>query len=153
MKKLLLIFGSILLLLIFIVISYALITNGEGFFRTIGIDEVHLYEYVIEAKGEPLREEEADGQLYVYYDGLRIVFPENKTALIRAEVTGKNYGFSLGLVKVGSSKAFVEGLYRFKQKIKDLPQGEFGFIDDDVWVRFKYDDNDKVKEIYIYFGP
>ena len=153
MKKPLMIFGGIILLLVAIVVSYVYITDGESFFRTVGIGDVHLYEYVIEANGEPLREEEADGQLYVYYDGLRIVFPENKTALLRAEVTGKNYGFSQGLVKVGGSKAFVEALYCLKQKIKDLPPGEFGFIDDEVWVHFKYDDNDKVKEILIYFGP
>mgnify|MGYP003289513579 CR=1 FL=1 len=40
-----------------------------------------------------------------------------------------------------------------KNLIKDLKEKEWGFIEDSVWVHFKFDSNDAVELISIYHGP
>ena len=101
---------------------------------------------------EPLKEIVKDGYIYKYYEDLCLVY-RSSGAYVRAEITGDKYILDDG-IKVGSEKKVVEQKYAEKYKIKDLPDNEFGFIEDDVWYHFHYNELGQVETISIYtVGP
>lgn len=68
-------------------------------------------------------------------------------------ITDQKYKISLFRVGIGSSKKNVQRVYRYCQKILDLPSNKIGFIDNGVWVEFSLDENECVTKIEFYRGP
>lgn len=126
-----------------------------NYFRQLGIGQVHLYDSIIENKGEPLSiQQNEEGQWNVCYDGLEIKYGKHlETGIFECvTITGKQYKFGLWKIGIGTSREKIESVYRHIRKIKDLPDNEFGAIDGDTWVWFKFDANNNVCQIDLTDG-
>ncbi|MCL1891576.1 MAG: hypothetical protein FWG00_06200 [Coriobacteriia bacterium] len=66
-----------------------------------------------------------------------------------AHITDPEYRIGKYHIGIGSDRALVEKAYKGKKRLAD---GEFGFIDGTIWVRFLFDSEDKVKEIVFTTG-
>lgn len=154
MKKTL--FFSAIGIITLIIIGYLFVNPfiyERNYFSKIGIKGSHLYDNIILWKGKPIKIVENKDNFIAYYNGLNLVFVKEKGVLIRAEIVGKQYHFGLRSIGVDSTRKQVESAYKNVKKIKDPEKNEFGVIDNDVWVDFIFDSNDKVEKILIYFGP
>lgn len=106
----------------------------------------------IKSTQEPLRKIETKEYIYKYYEDICLVFRSSGT-YVRAEITGDKYKLNDD-IKVGSEKHVVEQTFAKKKKIRDLPDNQFGFIEDNVWYHFYYDETNKVEKILVYsVGP
>lgn len=120
-----------------------------------GVGQSHLYDSIVQNKGEPLSVEQNDDQNWILcYDGLTIKFGSQLEtgALECVSITGDQYKFGIWKIGVGTSRKKIESVYRHIRKIKDLPNDEFGIIEGDTWVWFKFDENDNVSQIDITTG-
>lgn len=66
-----------------------------------------------------------------------------------AEITDPDIRFGILKIGVGSSKGIVEGMYRFKKKLVDLDENEFGINDGANTIVFEYDEQNRVKKMYL----
>lgn len=144
-------YGVIICSIVLIVVTII----KAGFYNTLKYKnhEVILNEIEkVRTTKEPLKEITKDDYTYMYYEDLCFVYGSSG-AYIRAEIIGDKYMLDDG-IKVGSEKKVVDQKYADKYKIKDLPDNEFGFIEDDVWYHFYYNELGKVEKISIYtVGP
>ncbi len=129
---------------------------GTSLVHSTGLTDMLSYSDVIEILGEPLSqtsETYGSGTTYytVCYDGLRFVFEcdrkKNPSSMMNMSITGDKY--RAGFASVGANVNLLKKLYRFKRKVKDLPENRFGIIEEDFWTEFKFNENDTVEEIMI----
>ena len=127
----------------------------------------YYFSQIITNKGEPLGDEivvSTDGYYSkkLVYDGYIYSSPFHKNAaalsfdqLIRMIIiTDPEYRIGSRKIGIGSTRDAVERTYRFSTKISDLDSDdEIGFIDNTVWIRFRFSTDDIVTEISIYCGP
>ena len=114
-----------------------------------------LYEDILKEKGPPNKTEIRDDELIAYYDGLTVILNKGvyDYILVRAEVTGIQYRFGIWSIGIGTDRKKVESVYKYVKKIIDLPDNEFGVIEDYVWVNYKFNSSDQVDKILIFYGP
>ena len=90
----------------------------------------------------------------VCYDGMKIRYGSQlETGVFECvTITGNQYKFGIWKIGVGTSRKRIESIYKHIRKIKDLPNDEFGIIEGDTWVWFKFDKNNNVSQINITTG-
>ena len=99
--------------------------------------------------------ERNDAQNWILcYDGLKIRYGSQlETGVLECvTITGNQYKFGFWKIGVGTSRKKIESVYKHIRKIKDLPNDEFGIIEGDTWVWFKFDKNNNVSQIDITIG-
>lgn len=125
----------------------------KNYYWKLGIGESHLYESVVKRKGEPLSvRQNEDEDWIVYYDGLEIKYDVITAAFRSVTVTGSQHRFGIRRIGLGTPRKKIESVYRHIQKMKDLPDNEFGVIDGGKWVWFGFDENNNVSKITIADG-
>lgn len=125
------------------------------YFSKLGIGESHLYDSIVQKKGKPLSIWQNDDQNWIVcYDGLKIRYgAQLETGVFECvTITGNQYKFGFWKIGVGTSRKKLESVYKHICKIKDLPIDEFGIIEGDTWVWFKFDKNNNVSQIDITTG-
>ena len=155
MKKYYFIIAIIILIVVSIYFCFHPLVYQTNYFSKLGIGQSHLYDSIVQNKGEPLSLEQNDDQNWILcYDGLTIKFGSQLEtgALECVSITGDQYKFGIWKIGVGTSRKKIESVYRHIRKIKDLPNDEFGIIEGDTWVWFKFDENDNVSQIDITTG-
>lgn len=143
----------LIILSVICIIVYAQLTNGEKYLKEVLGKQHFEYSKIVNEKGTPTKEEMVDGYKFVDYEDVSIVFSENGNVFVRAEIKDDSHTFLCDTVKIGAKRKFIEAVYLFKRKIKDLKESEYGFIDHDVWVKFTYNEDNKVEKILMYYGP
>lgn len=146
---------AIIVLLVLIYFCFHPLVYQTNYFSKLGIGQSHLYDSIVQNKGEPLSIEQNNDQKWIlYYDGLTIRYGSQLEtgAFECVSVTGNQYTFGIWKIGVGTSRKKIESVYRHIRKIKDLPNDEFGIIEGDTWVRFRFDENDNVSQIDITTG-
>lgn len=126
-----------------------------NYFSKLGIGQSHLYASIVQKKGKPLSiEQDNDKNWILCYDGLKIRYGSQlETEVLECVIiTGNQYKFGIWKIGVGTSREKIESVYKHIRKIKDLPDGEFGIIEGDTWVLFKFDKNNNVSQIDITNG-
>lgn len=126
-----------------------------NYFSKLGIGQSHLYSSIVQKKGKPLSiEQDNDKNWILCYDGLKIRYGSQLEtgALECVIITGNQYKFGIWKIGVGTSREKIESVYKHIRKIKDLPDDEFGIIEGDTWVWFKFDKNNNVSQIDITNG-
>lgn len=146
------VFIAIALIIVCYLLLYPFVYEGQ-YFEKIGTNGAVWYKDIVYFKGNPVKQEKTNDEFLAYYDGLTLVFDKTGQKLIRSEITGKQYRFGLRSIGVGSTRKQVEIAYTNVKKIIDLDKDEFGAIDNRVWVDFKFDSNEKVERILLYYGP
>ncbi|MGV7114749.1 hypothetical protein [Paenibacillus kyungheensis] len=123
-----------------------------------------FYKDIISNKGTPLSEhtkfDPENGQEYakdLLYPGYRLLFMnknsttnKNDYLLANVKITDENYRIGSEKIGIGTSKSLVEKVYKDNKRILDIHDG---FIDGDTWIQYKFDKNQNVSEIKIYYGP
>lgn len=125
------------------------------YFSKLGIGESHLYDSIVQKKGKPLSvQQNNDKDWIVCYNGLKIRYGEQieTGALKCVTITGDQYKFGIWKIGVGTSRKKIESVYKHIRKIKDLPDDEFGVIEGETWVWFKFDEKNNVSQINITNG-
>lgn len=132
-------------------------TYEKDYFGKLGLPRIFNYDDMIAIKGEPDEiQEESDGGIGTHYDGLTVFFTRGR-AFLRAEVIGDKYRFGRKGLKVGDSRKKVERACRWLTKIKGTSENEIGVIEKngkwgEVWVSYKFDENDCVSRIVLTDG-
>ncbi len=147
----------ILVFIILYVITFNTFSIGKRFVHEIGLTKISPYKNAVKDMGEPINQGFNDeyNEYNVDYEGVRLSFRYNKNnepqCFIRIDITGDQY--KVGYTTVGSNINVLKKLYYFKKKVKDLPENEFGIIENDLWTVFKYNKNNIVEQIIVYYGP
>ncbi|MFD1988954.1 hypothetical protein ACFSGI_03115 [Paenibacillus nicotianae] len=135
----------------------------KDYFLKAGITSF-FYKDILSSKGRPLLEKEIidseNGKEYakdLLYPGYRLFFMNKNSTnnqkdyfLANVKITDKNYRIGSEKIGIGTSKSLVEKVYKDKKRILDINDG---FIDGDTWIQYKFDKNQNVSEIKIYYGP
>ena len=129
----------------------------RDYFSVIGLPSGHLYKYVKEAHGEPNNIISGNDKKYlvVQYDGIEFVLnnrdntPSDSDFVDCIRIYSPEIRFGWKKIGVSSTKAEVEKVYKNFQKIKEA---DCGFIDGCAWIRFYFDENQKVNKIVITMG-
>lgn len=106
------------------------------------------YEEVTERFGEPNQLIYEEKYYCAYYDEIEIVCYNNGTTYL-AIITDEDIRFGFLNIGIGSHKTLIEGIYCLKEKMIDLNENEIGIKDGIDTIIFEYDENDKVKKIYL----
>ncbi len=158
MKKILYITAIIIIVVLIVLLIYFCfhpLVYQTNYFSKLGIGQSHLYDSIVQKKGKPLSLERDDTQNWILcYDGLKIRYGSQlETGVLECvTITGNQYKFGIWKIGVGTSRKKIESVYKHIRKIKDLPNDEFGIIDGDAWVWFKFDKNNNVSQIDITTG-
>lgn len=153
MKKEIMIVTIVLILLTYF--CFHPLVYQINYYSPLGIGQGHVYDSVIQNKGDPLSiYQDDDGNWLVCYDGLKIRYGANiqSGAFECVSVTGNQYRFGMWRIGIGTSRKKVESVYKNMRKIKNLPKNEFGIIEGSTWVWFKFDKNNNVSQIDITDG-
>lgn len=145
----------IVVLVLLIYFCFHPLVYQTNYFSKLGIGKSHLYDSIIQKKGEPLSLRQDDGGNWIVsYDGLDIKYgTQLQTGVFECvTITGNQYRFGFWKIGVGTSRKKIENVYKHISKIKDLPKDEFGIIEGNTWVWFKFDKNDNVSQIDITTG-
>ena len=144
-----------------LIIAMALVAIGGYFTLTVSDDD---YFAVLDPNGvsNDLAEQNlesateiSDGIVSIPMDGYAIRAERADSGgcrVLSVSVTDPKYRFRRGRVGVGDEADKVKKAYRGRKQIADLPENEFGFIDGEIWVRFKTE-NGAVSEINLSYGP
>lgn len=125
------------------------------YFSKLGIGKSHLYSSIIQAKGEPLQiMQDNEENWIICYNGLKFRYGKQiQTGVFKCvTITGSQYRFGIWKIGIGTSRKKVESVYKHIRKINDLPKNEFGVIEGDTWVWFKFDGNNRISQIDLTYG-
>lgn len=145
----------IVVLILLIYFCFHPLIYQTNYFSKLGIGQSHLYNSIIQKKGKPLSiQQDNSGNWIVCYDGLKIKYgTQLQTGVFECiTITGNQYRFGIWRIGVGTSRKTIENIYKHISKIKDLPKDEFGIIEGDTWVWFKFDKNNNVSQIDLTTG-
>ncbi len=106
------------------------------------------YDIVLQKFGTPIKVETDTTCFKAYYENINIICYTNGSTYL-AEITDPDIRFGILKIGVGSSKGIVEGMYRFKKKLVDLDENEFGINDGANTIVFEYDEQNRVKKMYL----
>lgn len=129
------------------------------YFRKAGLSGPFTYDHITLLKGAPNKEELIPGDVplvKLYYDFYTLQFIGTKNGekpnYMMGYVVIKDKDYRLGQydIRVGSTKKEVEKAYKKCMKIKDVPAG---YIDNNKWVEFTFNEFDEVTEIKVSIGP
>lgn len=84
----------------------------------------------------------------MHYNGMDVLCYSNGTTYL-ADIFDSNLRFGILNIGVGSPRKLVENIFVFKKKIIDVGENEYGIVDGINTVVFEYDQDDKVKRMYI----
>lgn len=112
------------------------------------LEDMEIYKLM---NSKPKKEFVVNQETYRQYDGICLVYDEEEL-FRRAEIYDDSYKFEKG-ISVGSKRSAVENVFGKKKKIKDPKENEWGFIEEDIWISFQFDENDTVELIYLFYGP
>lgn len=151
-----------------IFLSFIFFSNQENiiekdYFEKAGVSSF-FYKDIIKSKGIPLNEKDifdpATGKQdrkEIVYIGYGLIFMDKISIkhqkdyfLSNIKITDTNYQIGHQKIGIGTSKSVVDQIYKYNKKILDV---DYGFIDGDTWIQFKFDQNNNVSEIMIYYGP
>ncbi len=131
-----------------------------NYFRPLGIRRDISFEELRSKIGEPNSIEYINREFRVIYDDFVYVTCHLEHYYSRLEITGKNIKFGFREIGIGSSKEKVKKAYKNVPQITDLPDCMLGYIDgitffrhEKPWIVYKFDANEEVDQIKIYFGP
>ena len=116
---------AIIVLLVLIYFCFHPLVYQTNYFSKLGIGQSHLYDSIVQNKGEPLSIEQNDDQKWIlYYDGLTIRYGSQLEtgAFECVSVTGNQYTFGIWKIGVGTSRKKIESVYRrIYVKLKTYP--------------------------------
>lgn len=143
------------LLIVSVYFCFHPLVYQTNYYAKLGIGKSHLYDSIVQKKGNPLSVQQDNSKNWIVcYDGLKIRYgAQLKTGAFECvTITSDRYKFGIWKIGVGTSRKKLESVYRHIHKIKDLPNDEFGIIEGDTWVWFKFDAHNNVSQIDITTG-
>jgi hypothetical protein len=129
---------------------------NHNYWDDINIKGSHLYSNIIMQMGEPKVIKNIDNESIVEYTDIEFIWYNTDLHGIfaRVEITTDTISIGKNKLCVGSDKKDVENAYKsvFIKEIQDLPQNSLGYIDDNIYIIYSFDEYDKVKKISISHG-
>lgn len=121
----------------------------KDYFGAVGISGYNYSYYSMIADfGEPMSVEiTKNGAAVYHYNDLCFMFNSDykNSAMLNIVVTSEKYEFGSAKIHVGSTKQEVLKAYRH---VRRSPDEGIVFMDGDIYVRFIFDQSDKVSEIF-----
>ncbi|MBP3361303.1 MAG: hypothetical protein J6N52_10645 [Clostridia bacterium] len=156
MKKILL---FLLLFICFCGIIFAVrnpLYYNLNYWEDIKLHGSHLYSNVITQKGDPQEINCINNEGIVNYADTQFIWynTELQGIFSRVEIIKDTIFLGKKRLCIGSNKNDVEKAYRsiFIKRIHDLPQNSLGYIDNNVYIVYNFDNYDKVEKIIISHG-
>lgn len=126
------------------------------YWEDIKLQGSHLYSNVIAQKGSPQEIKYIDNEAIVNYTDMRFVWynTELQGIFSRVEIIDDTISVGRKKLSIGSNKKEVEKAYKslFIKKIHDLPQNNLGYIDNNIYIIYDFDEYDNVQKITISHG-
>ena len=110
------------------------------------------YEQIVEKYGGPNEIKEKGNYDEIYYD--EMVFHRGGPRCNRVDfviIEDETIRFGILNIGVGSSKSTIEAVYFFKPKLQPVGENSFAVTDWTNDITFEFDEDDKVKKIYVYY--